>query len=55
MNENRIDLLTIGLVLRASENDAKRLTDFLTKENIKLVYKTTSWGPLFINRTKHED
>jgi len=49
------DRVTFAFVMRASSDEIKRLSDFLASGNFELIYKTTSYGPLYINRTKHDD
>ncbi len=40
--------LTIALVLRGSAEDIQELKSFLSQSDLKLIYKTVSYGKLYI-------
>ena len=47
--------MTLALVLRVSPEDIERLGELISSGGFELIYRTTSYGPLYINQTRHDD
>jgi len=49
------DLLVFAFVVRSSPQDIQSLKAFLDSSSLNVVYRTTSYGPLYITREAPAD
>jgi hypothetical protein len=47
--------ITFALVLKLTGSQVKNLNQYLGNNNMNIIYKTFSYGPLFISKQKHDD
>ena len=53
-NDNSNDLFNVGIILRITDEDYKILSDFIHNREMQIVYRRTSYAPLFISNMRND-